>query len=172
MLSLYSVLWISLRALSGDRCSVAQSQRHHHILTIFIKLAARVLQLSAYFKSRMVALLGNAPNTPVILPPERVALTQFPSTSTFVSQIVPLLTPHPRALSQYLREHFGILARPITHPTVPKGEGRVRVCVHANNTEEEIDHLLNGVIAWIQSFGQQGSANGGEMVARGPKARL
>jgi len=141
------------------------------MLTFSYKLAARVLQLSTYFKSKIIERLGNSPNSLVLVPPSRVG-AQSSFTAALETQIVPLLTPHPRELSQYLREYFGILARPIVHPTVPKGEERVRVCIHANNTEEELDRLLHGVSAWIQSHGQQPPAKGREIVARGPRARL
>jgi len=41
-------------------------------------------------------------------------------------------------------------ARPITWPTVPKGKDRVRVCLHAGNTEEELDKLIQGIISWAR----------------------
>lgn len=46
--------------------------------------------------------------------------------SSLPTPIVPILTPYPRPLAQHLHAR-GFLARPITHPTVPKGEERVRV---------------------------------------------
>ena len=39
----------------------------------------------------------------------------------------------------------GLAALPIRAPTVPEGEERIRVCLHAHNTEEEIDLLFNAV---------------------------
>jgi 8-amino-7-oxononanoate synthase len=140
----------------------------HQMLTVSFQLAARVLQLSAYFKSKMAVLLEKSPNAPVLLPRASVS---SPQASSIGTQIMPLLTPHPRELSQYLREHCSILARPIMHPTVPKGEERVRVCIHANNTREEIDSLLDGVSAWIRSL-RRASTDGEEVVARVPRSRL
>lgn len=34
-------------------------------------------------------------------------------------------------------------------PTVPKGQERVRVCVHAGNTEEDIDGLVGAIKRWM-----------------------
>jgi len=36
----------------------------------------------------------------------------------------------------------GLDVRPVFHPTVPKGKERLRICLHAFNTEEQIDHLI------------------------------
>ena len=46
----------------------------------------------------------------------------------------------------------GLNARPITWPTVPKGADRIRVCLHARNTREEVDRLVDGMIEWAQSW--------------------
>ncbi|GJN93692.1 hypothetical protein Rhopal_006749-T1 [Rhodotorula paludigena] len=63
--------------------------------------------------------------------------------------LLPLLTPSPRPLATFLRER-GYLVRPITYPTVPRGEERVRVCLHAGNTKEEVEGLCEGVRAWVE----------------------
>ena len=39
----------------------------------------------------------------------------------------------------------GLAALPIRAPTVPEGEERIRVCLHAYNTEDEIDLLFSAV---------------------------
>ena len=36
----------------------------------------------------------------------------------------------------------GFLVKPIMSPTVPKGQERLRICLHAHNTKEEINNLL------------------------------
>ena len=41
-------------------------------------------------------------------------------------------------------------ARPITWPTVPKGLDRVRVCLHAKNSVEEIDGLARAMVEWAR----------------------
>ena len=39
-------------------------------------------------------------------------------------------------------------AGPITWPTVPKGRDRVRVCLHAGNSWNEIDRLIEAILEW------------------------
>lgn len=39
-------------------------------------------------------------------------------------------------------EEQGFLVKPILSPTVPKGQERLRICLHAHNTKEEINSLL------------------------------
>jgi 8-amino-7-oxononanoate synthase len=43
-------------------------------------------------------------------------------------------------------------ARPITWPTVPKGRDRVRVCLHAGNTKEDVERLTEGVVGWARGL--------------------
>ncbi|GAC97054.1 class II aminotransferase/8-amino-7-oxononanoate synthase [Pseudozyma hubeiensis SY62] len=64
------------------------------------------------------------------------------------SPIIPLLTADARELAAHLRAN-GLLARPICYPTVPKGEDRVRICVHADNAAEDIDRLIECVRQWV-----------------------
>ncbi len=47
-----------------------------------------------------------------------------------------------RSLSQKLLQNQ-MNVKPIVNPTVPKGQERLRICLHAYNTEEEIDKLLD-----------------------------
>lgn len=46
-----------------------------------------------------------------------------------------------RALAGRLRER-GLGVWPILHPTVPKGQERLRICLHSFNTEEQMERLL------------------------------
>ncbi|KAL7931902.1 PLP-dependent transferase [Trichoderma chlorosporum] len=64
------------------------------------------------------------------------------------SPILPLLTSRARSLAQYCQEK-GFMVRPIVAPTVPAGEDRVRVCLHAGNTVEEVEGLCNAVEEWV-----------------------
>lgn len=47
-----------------------------------------------------------------------------------------------KKLAEYLQQH-DLDVRPILAPTVPAGTERLRICLHAFNTETQIDHLLN-----------------------------
>ncbi|KAL7908285.1 PLP-dependent transferase [Trichoderma velutinum] len=64
------------------------------------------------------------------------------------SPIMPLLTSRARNLAQYCQER-GFIVRPIVAPTVPAGEDRVRVCLHAGNTVEEVEGLCRAVEEWV-----------------------
>jgi hypothetical protein len=45
--------------------------------------------------------------------------------------------------------------RPITWPTVPKGKDRVRICLHAGNTKEEVDGLIDEILKWAVEMGKK-----------------
>jgi 8-amino-7-oxononanoate synthase len=49
-------------------------------------------------------------------------------------------TVHTKALAARAQK-AGFDIRPIFSPTVPQGKERLRVCLHAFNTEEELMHL-------------------------------
>ncbi|KAK7014774.1 hypothetical protein VNI00_019272 [Paramarasmius palmivorus] len=87
------------------------------------------------------------------------------------SPIVPLITPLPLPpmlrtaspailydtspavdLSVHLRSRHGIVAHSISFPTVPKGKERVRICLNANHTREEVSRLVEGVLEWVRAF--------------------
>lgn len=66
------------------------------------------------------------------------------------SPIIALFTPLPRELAQYCQQ-VGFVVRPVVPPTVPHGTERVRVCLHAGNTEEQVDNFIETVKRWIDS---------------------
>lgn len=41
------------------------------------------------------------------------------------------------------------MVRPIVPPTVPEGTQRVRVCLHAGNSKEDVDALVERIRAWL-----------------------
>ncbi|TNY17367.1 pyridoxal phosphate-dependent transferase [Rhodotorula diobovata] len=121
--------------------------------------AAHVHALAVRLVSRLSSLLP--PASSVSLPPHLSSIITSSSTATAAphpptSPIVPLLTPSPRPLAAFLRTR-GFLARPITYPTVPRGEERLRVCLHAGNTQREVDGLCEAVAEWVRR-GERGRA--------------
>lgn len=81
------------------------------------------------------------------LPPSNLIKLQL---ARPVSPILSLLTPYPRSLSKYCQE-AGFIVRPIVPPTVPEGGQRVRLCLHAGNTTEQVDRLTRCIAEWIQA---------------------
>lgn len=64
------------------------------------------------------------------------------------SPIISLRTSRPRQLASACQQD-GYIVRAIMPPTIPEGKERVRVCLHAGNTEEEIDGLVRTIQAWL-----------------------
>lgn len=137
--------------------------------------AAQVHMLAKRLVTRLAASLPPTPPCPtrnVLLPPHLAAIATGPSPSfppvtesaqhrrrvpAATSPIIPLLTGSPRPLSAFLQAR-GYLVRPITYPTVPRGEERVRVCLHAANTVDEVDGLADALGEWVV----RGSGSGGQ----------
>ncbi|KAG7086630.1 hypothetical protein E1B28_002572 [Marasmius oreades] len=126
-------------------------------------LAERVLGMSRWFSKQLREQLREENIGTEFL---RVGIEEFdkeePERSSlhFHSPIIPLLTPPPPSLtenksyspahdlSSHLLTKYRIHARPITWPTVPKGQDRVRICLHAGHTEEQVAALVEGVVEW------------------------
>ncbi|KAL2875110.1 hypothetical protein SGCOL_009682 [Colletotrichum sp. CLE4] len=64
------------------------------------------------------------------------------------SPIIPLFTSDPRGLAQHCQRH-GFMLRPIVAPTVPVGSERVRICLHAGNSVEELEGLVSAIEGWL-----------------------
>jgi len=64
------------------------------------------------------------------------------------SPIIPLLTSHPRSLAEHC-QRSGYMVRPIVAPTVPAGLERVRICLHAGNTVDEVEGLCRAIEIWV-----------------------
>ena len=64
------------------------------------------------------------------------------------SPIFALLTPEPRSLAKWCQD-AGFVVRPIVPPTVPEGTQRVRVCLHAGNSFENVQRLVERIKEWL-----------------------
>ncbi|KAF9240438.1 8-amino-7-oxononanoate synthase [Melanogaster broomeanus] len=71
--------------------------------------------------------------------------------SSLCSPIIPIFTPLVRNLADYLLKK-GYAVRPITHPIVKRP--RIRMIIHARNTEEDIDSFVNALVQWTTTQGQ------------------
>ena len=56
-----------------------------------------------------------------------------------------------KELAQHLWDK-GFFVKPILHPTVPKEKERLRICLHAFNTEKEISDLINSIRTWEEKY--------------------
>ncbi|KAG9121621.1 hypothetical protein FRC07_002358, partial [Ceratobasidium sp. 392] len=115
------------------------------------RLANQLFKVSARFTDTLRTRLAGVPTRVMALPPHLLPAANLASLEEthLPTPIVPILTPFPRPLAQHLYRR-GFLARPITHPTVPKGEERVRICLHAANTVEEVDGLVDALVEWAE----------------------
>lgn len=41
---------------------------------------------------------------------------------------------------------------PVTYPVVAPGKGRLRVIIHAHNTEEQVTGFVNAIYEWVQQM--------------------
>lgn len=71
----------------------------------------------------------------------------------FLSHIVPIYT-RPR-YSYWLVFHLAFRnfsAYPVEYPVIPKGQSRIRLVFHSNNTKEQIDELVSAICSWGQEM--------------------
>jgi 8-amino-7-oxononanoate synthase len=75
------------------------------------------------------------------------------------SSIFAILTPQPQSLAKHCQDG-GFVVRAVLPPTVPVGSSRIRVCLHAGNTTEQIRKLVERIDDWISlQLGQQEAEN-------------
>ncbi|KAG5997000.1 hypothetical protein E4U52_005269 [Claviceps spartinae] len=65
------------------------------------------------------------------------------------SPIVPLFSDRARSLARYCQGR-GFVVRAIVAPTVKKGTDRVRLCLHAGNTGDEVRRLCLAIESWLR----------------------
>lgn len=64
------------------------------------------------------------------------------------SPIFSILTCEPRSLALWCQK-AGFVVRAIVPPTVPLGAERIRVCLHAGNSVEEVEKLVRRIGEWV-----------------------
>ena len=65
------------------------------------------------------------------------------------SPIFSILSSEPRGLATFCQQ-AGFIVRPIVPPTVPAGAERIRVCLHAGNTKQEVEALVARIREWVK----------------------
>jgi 8-amino-7-oxononanoate synthase len=95
--------------------------------------------------SRLIARLP--PNARDLISTLALSTSPYDRQSRDPTPIAPLLTPYPHELALYLQSQ-GFLVRPVVHPTVPKGEERIRICLHSGNTEKDVRRMVECIGEW------------------------
>ncbi|KAF1950139.1 5-aminolevulinate synthase [Byssothecium circinans] len=71
----------------------------------------------------------------------------------FQTHVIPVWTPNQDHL--FLAYHLnlaGFSSFPVEYPVVPKGQGRVRLAFHADNTLEQVEGLVKSVMEWAEEM--------------------
>ncbi|KAF2258480.1 PLP-dependent transferase [Lojkania enalia] len=66
------------------------------------------------------------------------------------SPIFSIQATDPKGLAKHLQD-AGMIVRAVMPPTVPEGTARVRICLHAGNTQAEIRKLVRSMESWAAS---------------------
>lgn len=102
-------------------------QSHLHHLTEFLFKAMQQLQITSAATRSLLRIPSACPQSPI-----------------FAVQL-----QRPRDLAKQLQDS-GMMVRAVVSPTVPLGTERVRVCLHAGNTVEEVENLVEALQAWCE----------------------
>ncbi|KAF8578940.1 PLP-dependent transferase [Ramaria rubella] len=84
------------------------------------------------------------------------------------SPIIPILTPHATWLCWELRKR-GWPAVPVLPPTVPEGEERIRLIVHAGNTEKQLEDFALAIRDCILEGDQKRQLDYGTVIDEKPE---
>ncbi|KAF9244940.1 8-amino-7-oxononanoate synthase [Melanogaster broomeanus] len=113
------------------------------------ELRQNLLRLSRYAHKQVLHALK-------CIPGEILSVDNSPSKthdSGLCSPIIGISTPLVRNLADFLLKK-GYAVTPFTHPIVRRP--KIRVVIHAHNTEEEIDSFVNALVQWSTMQGQDG----------------
>ncbi|KAF9694752.1 hypothetical protein EKO04_007405 [Ascochyta lentis] len=102
-------------------------QSHLHRLTEFLFKAMHQLHITSAAARSLLSIPSACPQSPIFA----VQLQQ------------------PRDLAKYLQEK-GMMVRAVVAPTVPLGTERVRICLHAGNTVDEVEMLVGALEKWCE----------------------
>jgi 8-amino-7-oxononanoate synthase len=92
--------------------------------------------------------------------------TECPQTPIFA-----IISPYPRSLAKYCQDS-GFVVRAVVPPTVPHGSSRIRVCLHAGNTFEEVRRLVDKIDEWVRVHSRASDFDTAPLPANLEKARL
>ncbi|KAI9455313.1 PLP-dependent transferase [Boletus coccyginus] len=111
------------------------------------ELRQRLIRLSRYAREKLSISLRNVPHTVLAL--DKPVATAVVSDRDLCSPIIPVFTPWARKLADYLLQR-GYPVVPMTYPIVERDRSRIRVIIHAGNTEEDIDSFTSELLTWAE----------------------
>lgn len=157
--------FLSYPALAGVRAAYAYLRdghvepRRENLRRLIGALHERLLAMQEAVVGQLVAAMDAETALAVQQKSAAKALLSCPDTCP-TTPIFALRSSEPRALANYCQQR-GLVVRAIVPPTVPVGEERVRVCLHAGNTVEEIERLVSTMREWVeQQLRESSSASG------------
>ncbi|EJU05024.1 PLP-dependent transferase [Dacryopinax primogenitus] len=106
------------------------------------KLAHQMTDISNYCRQSISKCLAQYPSSGIALVPSELV-------GGIASPIIPIIVTPPLPLALFLQSR-GFMVRQIAAPTVPKGLERVRLCVHASNTKQEVDDMIQVLDEWMR----------------------
>lgn len=109
------------------------------------KLRQCLNSLSHYAREKLFNALKDVPET--VLAVDKFDATVAVFGRTLFSPIIPVYTSRARSLADYLLER-GYAVSPLTYPVVKMP--RIRISIHASNTEAQIDSLIKELLAWAE----------------------
>ncbi|TBU28204.1 PLP-dependent transferase [Dichomitus squalens] len=108
----------------------------------------RVRQLCSYFSDCLARALQSV--SPKLLRLDDHVIPSY-YRKTVVSPIFPILTPAYTSLADFLGA-YGYAVTAIGFPAVPRGQERIRVTIHAGNTEAELDEFISCLMRWASGM--------------------
>ncbi|KAK0220602.1 aminotransferase [Armillaria fumosa] len=108
------------------------------------RLRKQVYECSQYFAIKLRLALKRIPESVLAM------CSVDRSKDPLVSPVFPLLTSQSLKLAEYLNSK-GYVAQAIPFPIVPKGQERIRVVIHAENTFSDIDAFIAILLDWATS---------------------
>ncbi|KAK0435258.1 PLP-dependent transferase [Armillaria borealis] len=129
------------------------------------RLRKQVYECSQYFATKLRLALKGIPESVLAM------CAADGSKDTLVSPIFPLLTSQAMKLAEYLNSK-GYVAQAIPFPIVPKGQERIRVVIHAENTLSDIDTFITIILGWVMSRWYSRDTEVSAMSEHSPRAML
>lgn len=112
-------------------------QSHLHHLTEFLFKVMQQLHITSAAARSLLSIPNACPQSPI-----------------FAVQL-----RRPRDLARHLQDK-GMMVRAVVPPTVPQGTERVRICLHAGNTVEEVETLVGALQEWCEEHSKDTEVGG------------